>query len=93
MNAREKDPAVLLGIVGDMVVQASDRAGEALAHAADLGNPNEQALDDLHGINLALWRIRWELGLHGGAATAEGAAGGSEVMDILAARTEGAAAR
>ena len=89
MTLRDDNPKLLLGIVGDMLVQASDRAGEALAHAAEDGKMDPQSLENLMGINLAIWSARWEIGLSSGAVTAEGAAGGSEVMDVLAARKDG----
>ena len=71
MSLHSDEPKLQLSIIGDMLVQASDRAGEALAHAPDMGDTDEQALENLLGINLAIWTARWEMGLKGGSAQAD----------------------
>lgn len=57
--------------IRDMVIQAADRSAEALAHAEDLGDMDEQALDNLRALHLAIWRVRWELGAPGGSVAYE----------------------
>ena len=53
--------------VHDLIVAISDRAGEALASMTDDDSKvSEQHVDNLAQLNLAIWRLRWELGITGG---------------------------